>query len=203
MALRALVCQRDAAVREEIAAALRARGFMPVETAEPDGALTCLYQGAFAVAVVDWQHSAGRDLIRELARHSELPTFVYDAELHPSAVPTIIQTHGAANIHHCSWGISALIDRIVGATGKTVGDLVLRDGVVFHVPSGTPCKFEVGARLLAAYPRPLRLSAHSDQQAMSRYRHWLLRVGSFWTVPCIRRGSLYRLVEAASADQAA
>jgi hypothetical protein len=185
----AMVCQRDPENRAQITSALRARRFEVVEVGHPDRAFRHLDAEA---AVVDWQAGRSASLLKELARRPEIVTFVFDPDLDEGSVAAIGRI-GGADLHHPAWGISSLADRIVTESCKSVGDLTLRGESVEC--RGSACKNRVAVRLIAAYPKPLYLPDKCDPEVVSRFRRWLSEVGSSWTVVCVRRASLYRLVE--------
>ncbi|MDQ6771411.1 MAG: hypothetical protein M3024_00230 [Candidatus Dormibacteraeota bacterium] len=181
---------------EQLAAlvdAVRRAHLDPVPASSPRQALARLENRRPLLAVLDLDMSLvppGQrqrtvfDVLRSLRdRHVNCIPLVYSGR-----VETIDDQARVYEAHpHClfqskRYGADRLLERVDALLSARVGDLVVRDGLVVHLPSGERIGHRVAVSLLAAHRANRSLVLReSDARAARRFSGWLEAVGS-----CVR-----------------
>jgi CheY-like chemotaxis protein len=185
---------------------VRGASLEPVTAAGPGQALARLEHHHPLLAVIDLDMSrapaaergAGvHDVLRRLRdRHQNCIPLVYSAGVETiDDQARVYESHPHALFQSKRHGLPRLVQRMEGLLGGHVGDLVLRRGVVVHVPSGRTANHRVAVALLAAR-RANRtvLLRESDSRAARRFGDWLDEVGSTVLVRALG-GRHYQLAE--------
>jgi CheY-like chemotaxis protein len=157
---RVLVVEDSADGGSGIQMAVEVEGFGAAVRRSPAAALDDLPLIDPLLAVVDW-HVGGRGRVSELlsalaARDPATLVVVVSTRLNDCAVRRAISAaHPGALLHDAQAESDALRLRIRTTVGRPFGDLVIRYGVVVHIPCGRPFRHPVAAKLLAARGRPV------------------------------------------------
>lgn len=178
---------------EELAAltrAVRSARLEALGASSPGRALALLRHRRPLLAIIDLDMSklpladrrvGVREVLRTLReRHLNCIPLVYSA-----AVETIDEQARIYAAHpHCLFqskrhGDGHLLERVDALLSARVGDLVIRAGMVIHLPSGQRFSHRVAVALLTARRahRPLVLG-ESEARAARRFQGWLCRCGS-------------------------
>jgi hypothetical protein len=175
--------QMDAAVR-----AMREVFLEPIMARSPDHALSRLRYNQPVLAVLDLdmsqapesQHSVDDVLARLYERFGGCFVIVYSVRSDEILERKRIETlHPLALFVSKQDGRLALVDRIRRLMGVRFGDLLLKQGLTFHEPSGKAFPHSVGVSLMlgAALGQEVVLE-DTEAKAARRMRTWLAQVGS-------------------------
>lgn len=201
----ALVLEENPTAAEEVRTILSRRGLRVLIAPSPAVAQRQLARHDFALAVIDGTPDAPRqEVLRQLARsHPHTLTVVRDDHVGDLPVAQAIHaSHPAALTHDSRLGAPSLATRLGHLLAKEVGDLALEGGRVVHEPSGRSFGPAVGAQLMLAHPRWMRVErTGAGSVGISRMRRWLVEVGSCVSLVGRGRDSHYRL-EADAVQQA-
>ena len=165
--------------------AVKAEGFVVRVAGWPDAAIAALGEIDSPLAVVDW-HVSGRgrvaDVLTFLARrHPATVVIVVSPRLGDPAIRhSITSAHPGALLHDWQSSVpDTLRLRIRSTVGQPFGDLVVRNGVVVHMPCGGAFSHTVAAQLVAGHGRPVLVRRNTGSaQAAWRFQQFLGRHGS-------------------------
>jgi CheY-like chemotaxis protein len=121
------------------------------------------------------------DVLRRLQqRHVNCIPLVYSANVETiDDQARVYAAHPQCLFQSKRHGLGRLVDRVGGLLSARVGDLVIRDGVVVHLPSGEAATHRVAVSLLAARRANRSLVLRdSDARAARRFADWLSERGS-------------------------
>ena len=199
----ALVLAADSERRTQWVQLLASRGLSPLSSDSPGKAQWLIEEHEPPLVLLDWSPkpdrfgTSTRELLATLARaHRDSITVVCDnAVVDPVVAGAIHQAHPLALTHDARLGDGSLGARIDRLLGRSVGDLRLDSGAVFHERTGDHFLHQIAARLLIAHPGSIEVArTDSDRMAVHRFRRWLAKRDSCVQVVAKRGVHCYQLV---------
>lgn len=180
----ALVIEDAHELDSPIQAAVEAEGFGVRVKRSPRDAIDTLLRLEPVLAVVDW-HVSGPGRVSEAltlldVRHPATVVIVVSRDLRDAAVRRTISTaHPGALMHDREDPCDHLRVRIRGILGRPFGDLVVRQGVVVHLPCHRPFRHPIAVQLVGSRGGPVRVErSTASALGVFRFQKFLVAHGS-------------------------
>ncbi len=208
----ALLLEDDLEQLGELERVVRSAGLDPISASGPRQAIGRLKNHEPLLAVIDLdmsrapadeRRSSAHDVLKHLhSHHPNCIPLVYSAGVETiDEQAHVYQSHPHALFQSKRHGFDRLLARIESLLGGNIGDLVVRGGVVVHLPTGRTMSHRVAVTLLTAKRANRSLVLRdSDARAARRFKAWLEELKS----PVVVRplgGRYYQLAIRESPDK--